>query len=150
MGLVSEFKAFAMKGNVVDLAVGVIIGGAFGKIVSAMVSDIIMPVIALAMPSGDWRNAGITLSSSVGADGKVVDNVMKIGDFAGTVIDFIILAFVIFIAVNKLMGMLNKKEVAPEAPSPSTKQCPECLDVIPLAAKRCRACTAMQPGMVSV
>lgn len=131
MSFAKEFKAFALKGNVVDLAVAVVIGGAFGKIVSALVADIIMPIVGKILPSNEWRNW--TLSG------------LKIGDFMGAVIDFLIIALVLFIVVVKFMGALQRKKPA-ESESPTTKNCPECLETIPIQAKRCRACTAPQPA----
>src|SRR5690242_1909681 len=131
MSFAKEFKAFALKGNVVDLAVAVVIGGAFGKIVSALVADIIMPLVGKILPSNEWRNW--TVSG------------LKIGDFMGAVIDFLIIALVLFIVVVKFMGALQRKKPA-EAESPTTKNCPECLETIPIQAKRCRACTSPQPA----
>jgi large conductance mechanosensitive channel len=132
MTLAQEFKAFALKGNVVDLAVAVIIGGAFGKIVSALVEDIFMPMVGAVMPGGDWRTFAVTSLN------------LKLGHLLGTVIDFLVVALVLFITVVKLMGSLQKKEDAPAAPA--SKTCPECLDTIPFAAKRCRSCAQSQPG----
>ena len=126
MGLAQDFKAFALKGNVVDLAVAVVIGKAFGDIISALVADVIMPIVAYAMPNKEWT------TWEVGG--------LKVGHLLGSVLDFLIIAFVLFLVVIKLMGMFKKAE---KAPTPTTKPCPECLEVIPLAAKRCRACTAV-------
>ncbi len=103
MGFVKEFKDFAMKGNVVDLAVGVIIGGAFGKIVTSFVSDIIMPLINPLIPGGDWK----TIQVGPG---------VKLGSFLGTVLDFMIIALVIFIVI-KGMNRFKKQEDAPAAPA---------------------------------
>ena len=127
MSLVKEFKAFALKGNVVDLAVAVVIGGAFGKIVSALVADIIMPLVAKITPNEEWRTW--TVSG------------LKLGDFLGAVVDFFIIAMVLFVVVVKFMGVLSKRP--PE--TSTTKACPECLDVIPLQARKCRACGSPQP-----
>ena len=133
MSIVSEFKAFALKGNVVDLAVAVIIGGAFGKIISALVSDIIMPIVGGLLPGkGEWREITVTPLQ------------IKIGDFTGAVVDFIIIAAVLFLVIVKLMGALHLSKVG-EAP-PATKVCPECLETIPKGARRCKACTAVQPA----
>ena len=129
MSLVSEFKAFALKGNVIDLAVAVVIGGAFGKIVTALVADLIMPLVAALLPGSEWRTYTITSLH------------FKVGDFLGAVIDFFLIAVVLFLVVVKLMGALKHK--APEI-GPTTKNCAECLETIPLQAKRCRACTAVQ------
>ncbi len=131
MSMVKEFKEFAMKGNVVDLAVAVVVGGAFGKIVSALVADIVMPVVGALMPAGEWRNWQVTPLH------------LKVGDFLGAVLDFLIIAFVLFLVVTRIVNRVYKK---PAATAPTTKDCPECLEKIPLAARRCRACTAPQPA----
>ncbi len=109
MGFVSEFKEFAMKGSVVDLAVGVVIGGAFGKIVTALVSDIVMPPIALltARAGSDWRT--ITIGPGI-----------KIGDFAGSVLDFLIVAIAIFLAVKAINHFKKEEAAAPAAEPTST------------------------------
>ena len=137
MSLMADFKKFAFKGNVVDLAVGVVIGAAFAKIVSALVADFIMPLVALVMPSGDWRTSGVILRTA--ADPK--DNVvLKYGDFLGAVLDFFLVALVLFLVVSKLVkaaeGRLSK---AGEA---STKECKFCLEMVPIKATRCKACTS--------
>src|SRR5262245_32162871 len=100
MALMEDFKKFAFKGNVVDLAVGVIIGAGFGKIVTAMVSDIVMPFAALFMPKGDWRDNGIVLRWAEVEKERVI---LKYGDFLGAVLDFFVVAFVLFIVVSKLV-----------------------------------------------
>lgn len=105
MGFAKEFKEFAMKGNVMDLAVGVIIGGAFGKIVTSLVENIFMPVINPLIPGGDWRSIHL--------------GPMKVGAFGGAVLDFIIIAFIIFLVV-KLINTMNKKETPPTAEPSST------------------------------
>ncbi|HEX7478328.1 MAG TPA: large conductance mechanosensitive channel protein MscL [Polyangiales bacterium] len=140
MSFLGDFKKFAFKGNVVDLAVGVVIGGAFGKIVSALVADAIMPLVALVMPSGDWRASGILLRAA--ADPK--DNVMlKYGDLLGAVIDFLIVALVLFVLISRVVkfaeGRIGKSK-APEART--TKECTFCLEQIPIKATKCRACTS--------
>ena len=129
----AEFKGFALKGNVVDLAVAVVIGGAFGKIISALVADVVMPVVALVMPSGDWRSSGVVLRHA--ADPKN-DVVLAWGDLLSAVLDFTLIALVLFLVVNKLLR-------ARESPAPATtKTCPFCLEAIPQPATRCRACTS--------
>jgi large conductance mechanosensitive channel len=125
MSLLVEFKAFALKGNAVDLAVGVVIGGAFGKIVTAIVNDLIMPIVAAVLPGQEWRTLEVTPLK------------LKLGDFLGSVIDFVIIAMVLFLIVKKLMGLVY------QAAPLNTKACPECLENVPIPAKRCRACTSV-------
>jgi large conductance mechanosensitive channel len=124
MKMVSEFKSFLVKQNALALAVGVVIGGAIGKVVSGIVDDIIMPVVGVLLPGGEWRNAQVVLSGT---------NAIKYGDLLGRLIDFVIVALVIFLVVKALIK---------EPPPPATKQCPQCLENIPVAAKRCKACTS--------
>ena len=126
MSVLKEFREFINKGNVVDLAVAVVIGGAFGKIVSALVADVVMPLVNAVVPQGDWRKWEVSPLH------------FRVGDFIGTVIDFAIVAFVVFIIMVKIVGTLNRK-----APGPESKQCPECLETVPKAARRCRACTTV-------
>ena len=124
MGMLSEFKAFAMRGNVMDLAVGVVIGAAFGKIVTALVDKIIMPPIGLLIGGVDFSSWVITLKeATVDAAGAAVPAVtIGIGDFLNTLIQFIIIAFAIFIVV-KVINKLHKKEEAPPAPpEPSAEE----------------------------
>src|SRR4051812_10511751 len=100
MGMAKEFKEFALKGNVMDLAVGVVIGAAFGKIVSALVADIVMPLVNPLIPGGDWR------TMEVGPH-------VKIGDFGGTILDFVIVALAVFLVVKGINSMKKKEEIAP-------------------------------------
>jgi large conductance mechanosensitive channel len=109
MGILKEFREFAAKGNVVDLAVGVVIGGAFGKIVSSFVSDIMMPLLNRIIPGGNWR------AYEIGPG-------VKIGSFMGSVLDFIIVAFSIFMMIKALNRMKKKEETAPPEPAEPTKQ----------------------------
>lgn len=133
MSLWKEFKAFSMKGNVIDLAVAVVIGAAFSKIVTALVDEVVMPLVGKVMPTGDW------LSYTVGG--------IRIGRVLGAVLDFLIVAFVLFLVVVKFMGTMRKMMHHGDEPeAPATKACPECLEVIPHAARRCRACTSEQPS----
>ena len=112
MGFMRDFREFAFKGNVVDLAVGVVIGGAFGKIVSALVADIIMPLVALMLPSGDWRTQNLVLRHA--ADPK--DNVvMHYGDFLGSVLDLMVIALTLFIVVVKLIRGAERRLAGLEA-----------------------------------
>ncbi|MES1176039.1 MAG: large conductance mechanosensitive channel protein MscL [Myxococcales bacterium] len=146
MAFFEDFKKFAFKGNVVDLAVGVVIGGAFGKIVTAAVADVVMPLVSLVLPSGDWRTNGIILRTA--ADPK--DNVvLKYGDFLGAVLDFFVVALALYIIVSKLVKAAEERLVHhhdPGAPPPAVKECPYCLETLPAKATRCRACTAELPA----
>jgi large conductance mechanosensitive channel len=137
MSFLSDFKSFAFKGNVVDLAVGVVIGGAFGKIVSALVADVIMPTVALVMPSGDWRASGLIVREAANPKDNVV---LRWGDFLGSVLDFFIVALVLFVVVSKIVKAAGDRLTKPAAPV--TKPCPFCLETVPIAATRCRACTS--------
>jgi large conductance mechanosensitive channel len=124
-----EFKSFVMKGNVVDLAVAVVIGGAFGKIVTALVEGLIMPLVGMAIPGGDWR----TIAAGP-------QNAFKIGSVAGAIVDFICIAFVVFLVFVKGVARFHKKEEAPAATT--TKECPRGLEQVPLKATRCKHCTS--------
>ena len=132
----SEFKEFLLKQNALALAIGVIVGAAMGRVVTSLVSDLLMPLISLGIPSGDWRSAKIVLSQTVGPDGKPLLNSLNYGAFAGTVIDFVIVSFAVFV----IMRMFLKP--APAAAAPATKSCPYCRETIPAEATRCRACTS--------
>jgi len=140
--MLKEFKEFAMKGNVMDMAIGVIIGGAFGKIVSSLVADVIMPPIGLVLGKLDFSNLFINLSGgdfpTVAAAKAAGAPTLNYGVFINTVIDFVILAFVIFIVVKQL----NRLKKAPAPADPTTKECPECLAQIPLKAKKCQMCAS--------
>ena len=135
MKMIQEFKTFAMRGNVVDMAVGIIIGGAFGKIVSSLVTDVIMPPIGMLVGGVDFSSFTITLKQA-SAGGPAV--AVSYGAFINTVIDFLIVAFAIFMMI-RAMNRLKKPE--PAAAS-TTKECPECRMTIPINAKRCGHCTA--------
>ena len=140
-----EFRNFAFKGNVIDLAVGVIIGGAFGKIVSALVGDIIMPLVSLLLPNGEWRTAAITLRERppAGPDGDVR---LLLGDLASVIVDFAIVGFMLFLlvrAINTLEGRLEGPH------EPVNRDCPECLEKVPYRAKRCKYCTQELPPVQS-
>ena len=129
-----EFKNFLLQTNALALAVGVIIGGAVGKVVSSLVADILMPLISLVIPGGNWRAAKIVLSTTTDAAGKTIENAITLGTFLGTVLDFVIIAAVVFLVTKSLL------KPAPAAPAAPMKTCPECLESIPQAARRCRAC----------
>ncbi len=142
MGMMQEFKEFAVKGNVVDLAVGVIIGGAFGKIVTSFVSDIVMPPLGMVMGKVNFTDLFINLSDTPYDSLKAAKDagapVISYGVFINTMIDFIIIAFVIFMVIKQINRL--KKEPAP-AP-PNTKDCPYCLSAVPVKATKCGFCTS--------
>ncbi len=120
MGMMSEFKTFAMKGNVVDMAVGIIIGGAFGKIVSSFVNDVLMPPIGMLMGGVDFKDLSYTIQEAVGEQAAVTINY---GNFIQTAIDFIIIAFAIFMMIKGMNNMKKKEEEAPaEPPKPSNEE----------------------------
>lgn len=136
-----EFKEFAMRGNVIDLAVGVIIGGAFGKIVSSLVQDVIMPPVGLLLRGVDFTNLFMTLNgkhfdtlAAAKADGAPTINY---GLFLNNVIDFLLVAFCIFLLVQQINRWTKKPE--PTA-APTTKECPQCAMMIPIKAKKCPHC----------
>jgi large conductance mechanosensitive channel len=119
MSMIQEFKSFAMKGNVADMAVGIIIGAAFGKIVSSLVNDVIMPPLGLLIGGVDFSNLGVTLRSA--AEG-VPAVVLKYGVFINTIVDFIIVALAIFLVVRGMNALRKKQEAAPAAPPAPSKQ----------------------------
>jgi len=140
--MLKEFKEFAMRGNVLDMAIGIIIGGAFGKIISSLVGDVLMPPIGRLMGNLDFSNLFFALNGQVYDSLKAAKDAgaptINYGLFLNTVIDFVIVAFVIFLLVKQMNRL--KKEAPPA--SPSTKECPYCLSQIPLKATRCVGCTS--------
>jgi len=146
--MLKEFKEFAMRGNVVDMAVGIIIGAAFGTIVKSLVDDVIMPPIGLLLGNVDFSNLFITLKQGVTAgpyltlaDAKKAGAVvLSYGSFINTIISFVIVAFSVFLLI-KGMNKLKRQEEAPPA-APTTKECPHCLSTIPIKATRCAHCTS--------
>jgi large conductance mechanosensitive channel len=137
-----EFKQFIARGNVVDLAIGVIIGAAFGKIVTSFVNDILMPPIGLLLGNVDFANLFITLSGGAYATLEEAQAAgaatINYGLFINTIIDFLIVAFVIFLLIKQVNRL---KQPAPSA-EPTTKKCPYCLSEIPIKATRCPHCTS--------
>jgi large conductance mechanosensitive channel len=137
-----EFKEFAMRGNVIDLAVGVIIGAAFGKIVTSLVNDVIMPPISVMMGPVDFSNRFVDLSGKgfkTIADAKMAGApTLNYGVFINTCIDFLLVAFVIFVVVRQM----NRLKSKPAPVAVTTKECPFCLSLIPLKASRCPNCTS--------
>ena len=136
MSVIKEFKEFALKGNVVDLAVGLIIGAAFGKIVTSIVNDIIMPPIGMLIGGVDFSNLVLTIKEPIGNAAPVA---IKYGVFINSVIDFTIAAFAVFLLVRAI-NSLKRRVVAEAPPAPTTKDCAECCMPIPVAAKRCGHC----------
>jgi large conductance mechanosensitive channel len=143
-----EFKEFAMRGNVVDMAVGIIIGAAFGTIVKSLVSDVIMPPIGLLLGNVDFTNLFVVLKGGTTAgpyaslaDAQAAGAVsVNYGVFINTIISFLIVAFAVFLII-KWMNSLKRKEEAPAA-APTTKECPHCFSTIPIKATRCAFCTS--------
>lgn len=127
--MLKEFKDFAMRGNVVDLAIAVVLGGAFGKIIASLVNDILMPLIGVLLGGVNFSE----LTYTVG------DAVVKYGAFLQAIVDFVIIAFVIFLIV-RTMNNMKKKEVT--AAEPTTKECPHCFSTISIKATRCPNCTS--------
>lgn len=142
--MIKEFKNFIMRGNVLDLAVAVIIGAAFGAIVSSFVKDILMPPIGLLLGRVDFANLFISLSGesypSLAAAQAAGAPTINYGVFINTIINFIIVAFAIFLVVRLASNLSKPKEEAPAAPT--TKECPHCLSTVPLKATKCMYCTS--------
>ncbi len=143
-----EFKKFIMRGNVLDMAVGIIIGAAFGTVVKSLVEDIIMPPIGRLLGGLDFSNLFINLGpgryDSLAAAQAAGAATIRYGLFLNNLITFLIVAFAVFMivkAVNRMREMAEKKEAPPAAPT--TKKCPECLSEIPLEARRCAYCTTV-------
>jgi large conductance mechanosensitive channel len=138
-----EFREFVARGNVIDLAVAVIIGAAFGKIVTSLVNDIVMPPIGMALGRVDFKNLFVSLTgqqfASVADAQKAGAPTINYGIFLNTVLEFLIVAFVVFLMVRQINRMKKPMPAAPEQP---VRDCPFCLTRIPVAARRCPACTS--------
>ena len=145
-GFAAEFKKFIMRGNVIDLAVGVIVGGAFQKIVNSLVDDIVMPVISLATKGLDFANWFIALDgekyATLEAAKEAGAATLNFGNFISAILNFLIMAFIIFLLVKGINSVVEKTK-KPEAPeAPKTKKCPYCKTEIDIEASRCPHCTS--------
>jgi large conductance mechanosensitive channel len=146
MSMLDEFKKFALRGNVVDMAVGIIIGGAFGTIVRSLVDDVLMPPIGLLLGGVDFSDLFVTLKdgaaagpyASLAAARTAGAVTLNLGLFVNAVISFLIVAFAVFLLIRGL----NKLQKPKEAPAATTKECPQCTSAIPVKAKRCPQCTS--------
>lgn len=143
MSLLKEFRAFAVKGNVVDLAVGVIIGAAFGKIVSSLVEDIIMPPVGLLLGHVDFTQLKLVLREADGTNPAVT---LNYGNFLNIVLQFLILAFCVFMLVKVFLSAKEKLEKPTAAPDPDVKACIYCLSEIPAKAAKCKFCGSELPA----
>jgi large conductance mechanosensitive channel len=147
--MLKEFKEFAMRGNVVDMAVGIIIGGAFGTIVKSLVSDVIMPPVGLLLGGVDFENLFVVLKEGAtsGPYAALVEAkeagavVISYGVFINAIISFLIVAFAVFLLIRSINKMKREEEEAPPA-EPTTKDCPKCFTAIPIKATRCPNCTS--------
>jgi large conductance mechanosensitive channel len=147
--MLKEFREFAMRGNVVDMAVGIIMGAAFGAIVKSVVDDVIMPPIGLLLGNVDFSNLFITLKQGAAAAGpyatlelakKAGAVTLSYGAFFNTIISFLIVAFSVFMLVKGMNKLKRQQEAA--AAAPTTKECPHCLSAIPIKATKCAHCTS--------
>ncbi|RPH96673.1 large conductance mechanosensitive channel protein MscL [candidate division KSB1 bacterium] len=146
--MLKEFKEFAMRGNVVDMAVGIIIGAAFGTIVSSLVADVIMPPIGMLLGNVDFSNLFVVLKegatpgpyASLAASKAAGAVSLNYGLFINTIINFVIVAFAIFLLIRSINKL--QKPPAPASAEPTTKTCPHCLSTIPIKATRCAFCTS--------
>jgi len=136
--MLKEFKEFAVKGNVIDMAVGIIIGAAFGGVVTSLVKDVIMPPIGLLVGKMDFSKLVITLKDATDTIPVVPAVTLNYGVFINAVINFVIVAFAVFMLVKQI----NRLKRAPAPSAPTTKECPQCLSKIALNAKKCAFCTS--------
>lgn len=150
MSMLKDFQAFVMRGNVVDMAVGIVIGAAFGAIVKSLVDDVIMPPIGLALGNVDFSNLFVVLkegTKAAGPYGTIAQAhaagavTLNYGLFINTIITFIIVAIAMFIVIKAMMGAQNRLH-KPVAAAPTTKECPQCFSTISIKAKRCPNCTS--------
>jgi large conductance mechanosensitive channel len=145
--VIKEFKEFALRGSVLDLAVGVVVGGAFGKIVTSLVNDIIMPPVGVIIGGVDFTDLFVDLSgrhSATLADAKAHGAAtINIGMFLNATLDFVIVAFAVFLLVRQVNKLVRKPQTAAEKKAPAARECPYCLSMIPARATRCGNCTSM-------
>jgi large conductance mechanosensitive channel len=134
--MIKGFKEFLLKNNVLALAIAVIVGGAVGKVVSSLAADIIMPLVSVVLPHGEWRSAKLILSEGVGPDGKAIVNAVSYGTFFGNVVDFLIISFIIYMMTKAIL------REAPAPPPPPSKTCPRCKETVAVDASRCKFCTS--------
>lgn len=142
--MIREFREFIMRGSVMDMAIGIIIGAAFGAIVNSMVNDVLMPPIGQVLSGIDFKDLAITLKAQVGVEGAKDFKpavLLKYGMFLNAVINFLIVGFVIFILV-KALNKLKRKPLPPPSGPPTSKTCPQCLEIIHVDAKKCKFCTS--------
>ncbi len=148
--MLKEFKEFAMRGSVVDMAVGIILGAAFGKIVTSLVNDILMPPIGLLLGKVDFSNLFVDLSdhpyASLAAARKAGAAVIAYGSFLNSVISFVIVAFAVFLLVRQINRLKERSEAPPAAAPTPTKECPYCFSTISAKATRCPQCTSVVPA----
>ena len=159
MSMMKEFREFAMRGNVVDMAVGVIIGGAFGLIVKSLIDDLVMPPVGRIVGNVDFSNLYIPLSQKISevqaaatatnanftlalADARKIGPVWAYGNFITVLINFVILAFCIFMVIKAMNTMKKRLDAPAKAADPTTKECPQCFSTIPIKAVRCPHCTS--------
>ncbi len=142
--MLQEFKQFALRGNVLDLAIAVIVGAAFGNIVTSFVNDILMPPVGMLVGNVDFTDLFITLSresyESLAAATEAGAATLNYGVFINTILDFVIIAFAMFLIVRQVNRLQRAKEEEPQ--EPTTKECPHCLSIIPIGATRCPQCTS--------
>jgi len=147
--MLKEFRDFAMRGNVVDLAVGVVIGASFGKITASLVGDVLMPPIGMLLGKVDFSNLFIALGSgdydSLAAAKEAGAPVIAYGAFINTIIDFIIVAFAIFLVVKQMNHLKTITSKPAPAAAPTERACPDCLSMVPIKATKCKFCTSTLP-----
>ncbi len=150
MKVLREFREFAVKGNAVDLAIGIIIGASFGKIVTSLVADVIMPPLSLLVGRADFTNRYVVLRGSAPGNGTLAEakeagaTTLNYGQFLNTLLEFVIVAFAVFLLVKQINRLKRRQEAKPQATA-TMRPCPECLSEIPRAAIRCSHCTAVVP-----